>query len=99
MSKKRKTRKQKEHAVSRHSFHISNTPEAKTSYSVTGLELKKVEKKPENINPTNSSLADLRYLRKDITSISAAMGIVLAFNILLFVLLSTGVLKLNFLGY
>lgn len=102
MSKKRKTRKQKEVAQSRHSeelqkHHVHIEP---TTYSITSL---KTEKKVSAIETTQVKETfeqkDMVYLKHDITAITAASGIVAAFDILLIALLSTGVLHLNLLGY
>lgn len=98
MSKKRKTRKQKEQAQNRHFEQVEinlNQP----SYSVSLEKIKKSSnesrtKKPDILIPSEKS-----YLKKDSISIMAASGIVIAFDLLLFSLLSSGVLKLNLLGY
>ncbi len=101
MSKKRKTRKQKEEAVKRHSqetshIHIASAP----TYSVSSVTAN-VASTPARVQRTNSqtSLTDYAYLRKDMVSIAAASGIILAFDALLLVLLKSGVLRLGFLGY
>jgi len=106
MSKKRKTRKQKELASIRHnvesikhSLHIhSEAP----SYSISGIKTEKAESRIQMpVKPINSTYAqkDAEYLKHDMVSITAASGIVAAFDVLLFALLTTGVIHLNFLGY
>ncbi len=97
MSKKRKTRKQKEHASKRILSQITHEPSETPSYTVK-VAPKKGFVANVKINPPED-LSDAAYLKKDINSISAASGIILASEILLFVLLASGVLKLNFLGY
>lgn len=106
MSKKRKTRKQKEAASSRHVAetqvdHTHHVHAESPTYSISGI-------KPSNTTPpvnTPKNLdmtfiqKDAAYLRHDMTAITAASGIVAAFEVLLFVLLSTGFVHLNFLGY
>lgn len=102
MSKKRKTRRQKETAHQRHTeeiqrLHIhAETP----TYSLSGI---KPEKPADKILPPTKKETfeqkDIAYLKHDITAITAASGIIVAFDILLFVLLSTGFVRLHFLGY
>lgn len=95
MSKKRKTRRQKELAIKRH-IHYSESANI-TSYSV-----EKPKKELKTTISNNKNLfknEDMLYLRKDMISIGFASGIVVAFNILLFTILATGVVRLNFLGY
>lgn len=99
MSKKRKTLKQKKEAVRRHDYQISHNPTGETSYSVVASKSKAEKKENKSVNYVDKKSDSNRHLRKDITSIAAATGIVLAFDVLLLVLLSTGVLHLNFLGY
>lgn len=96
MSKKRKTRKQKERAQLKsisiaieeaqknQLYSISKTKKAFSTHSLT-------------VKPSNQN--DFSYLKKDIVSIASASGIIIAFNILLAVLLFTSTIKLNFLGY
>ncbi len=103
MSKKRKTRKQKETAHIRHTEelrHIHVHTDSPT-YSVSGIKEKKetAEKPSQNREVDTYEQKDIAYLKHDITAITAASGIIVAFDILLFVLLSTGVLRLHFLGY
>lgn len=100
MSKKRKTRSQKERATERHTHphvHAESEAIAPISYSVKDIEIptakKSLEQKPRK------DFAQFNYLKKDIRTITVASGVVLAFDILLFTLLSTGVLNLGFLGY
>lgn len=105
MPKKRKTRKQKERAIHRNDeevrqiepIHI-DTP----TYSVGGLkslDVKPVKRQPKEVAPFTTEQKDTAYLRHDITAITAASGIIIALEVLLFVLLTSGVVKLNFLGY
>ncbi len=106
MSKKRKTRKQKELASVRHHVETENHAlhfhqEAPT-YSVSNLTAaKSIQKVKTVIKPTESTIGqkDAEYLRHDMVAITAASGIVAAFDVLLFALLTTGFLHLNFLGY
>lgn len=103
MSKKRKTRKQKETAHIRHSEEIQklHIHQKAPIYSVTALKTmdEKLEtKRTVSINESYEQ-KDIAYLKHDIAAITAASGIVAAFDILLFVLLSTGFLRLHFLGY
>lgn len=100
MSKKRKTRKQKERAVlhkeTQHEhLHI---PVSAPTYTI---EVAQTTSKVENTKtPDKSALdKDVEYLKQDIVKIAGASGIILAFDILLFVLLNSGTLKLHFLGY
>lgn len=97
MSKKRKTRKQKEQTskkiVTRVMHELPETP----TYTVK-VTPKKASAGSVKMNIAEN-LSDAIYLRRDIISITSASGIILAFEILLFVLLASGVLKLNFLGY
>ena len=100
MSKKRKTRSQKEKAVLRRDNHVAIAEKEvvtpTVSYSVSDIDTpprKSVQEAPK------SELAHHNHLTQDMRTIGAATGIVLAFDILLFTLLSTGVLKLGFLGY
>ena len=46
-----------------------------------------------------SEQKDIAYLKHDMVAISAASGIIIGFDILLLVLLTTGGLRLGFLGY
>ncbi len=99
MSKKRKTRKQKEKAIARHDDHAGYVQIDTPTYSIpTVIEDKRVKAKKVATKP-NVNLDEVKMLKKDMISIAAASGIILAFDILLLVMLSTGVLKLNFLGY
>jgi hypothetical protein len=104
MSKKRKTRKQKEAASLRHTQEIQHVhvhAEAPT-YSITNIKPesnKVIIPAPQRKEDTTVEEKDAAYLRHDIFAITAASGIVIAFDVLLLVLLSTGLLHLNFLGY
>lgn len=100
MSKKRKTRKQKEMSQQRQVEHLQHSHNEAPIYSV------KVSRTEASKNitvkrevETTVAQKDAAYLRHDMVAISASTGIVLAFDILLFVLLNGGALKLNFLGY
>lgn len=102
MSKKRKTRKEKEQSSRRHNYKTTLISQQTTGVSYTLSAKIKTKTKEADINShpkLDTNLADDRYLKKDITSIFAATGIVLAVDILLYVLLSTGTIHLNFLGY
>lgn len=99
MSKKRKTRNQKEKTMIRHKQHVENSMEnviAPVSYSVKDINV--AAKKPATKELEKNS-SQFNYLKHDIRTIGLATGIVLAFDVLLFTLLSTGVLNLGFLGY
>lgn len=102
MSKKRKTRKQKKTANLRHSEELYNLHihQETPTYSITTL---KTEKKPSEkevpLTKESYQQKDIAYLKHDITAITAASGIILAFDILLFTALSSGILRLHFLGY
>jgi hypothetical protein len=102
MPKKRKTRKQKEIAQQRHIEHLNHTHthiEAPV-YSVKISPSQKPQTMTtKTIAETTVEQKDAAYLRHDMVAISAATGIVLACDILLFVLLNGGALRLNFLGY
>lgn len=100
MSKKRKTRSQKEKTMQRRE-HQAEIVEKEikipaVSYSVKDIATptnKRVQKEsPQEIVRDN-------HLFKDMRTIGAATGMIIAFDILLFTLLSTGALKLGFLGY
>jgi hypothetical protein len=95
MSKKRKTRQQKETASKRHEEQLSHVHVEAPIYKISGI---KTVNKPKTIAPTYNN-SDLVYLRRDFRLIIAASGIIVALEILLFVLLNTNVLNLNFLGY
>jgi hypothetical protein len=105
MSKKRKTRKQKELAHLRHNEQLQHVHihTQEPTYSISDI-------KPTESKSTISTdikakdlvtieQKDAAYLKHDMVAITAASGIVAAFDILLFVLLTTGVIHLNFLGY
>lgn len=96
MSKKRKTRKQKEAAKLRHT---TTLPATETSVPVYSVNIKKSPVRKVETESKSSAQDAVPFMKKDITSISAASGIILAFDILLFTLLSSGFIKLNFLGY
>lgn len=95
MSKKRKTRQQKETASKRHQEQISHVHLEAPVYKIPGV--KTVKKTTPVVATLNNS--DLIYLKHDIRLIIAASGIVVAFEVLLFVLLNSKVLTFNFLGY
>lgn len=101
MSKKRKTRKQKELAKT-HTHNIQQLDIKEPTYSI--LDIKPTEKKVEKPTQTfenelSVEQKDIAYLKHDISAITAASGLILAFDILLFVLLTTGTFSLHFLGY
>ncbi|MDO8269461.1 MAG: hypothetical protein Q7T54_02210 [Candidatus Levybacteria bacterium] len=100
MSKKRKTRKQKEQTTIRHAEQLQHIHIDAPVYSVVELKTKKTPKsEAPKIDISTFEQKDAAYLRHDIVAITAASGIIVAFNILLFVLLTSGVIRLNFLGY
>jgi hypothetical protein len=103
MSKKRKTRKQKEKALTRHQI-SDNQAFVSPTYSISSIKNEKSSAyttKTSDKKPLSDTVAqkDAEYLRHDITSITAASGMIIAFDILLFVLLNAGILHLHFLGY
>lgn len=96
MSKKRKTRKQKEKAVLRPATVAVEETQKSQLYSIPKSEkTSQVKAKPD----TKLSQHEFSYLRRDLISIASASGIIVAFNVLLAVLLFTSTVKLNFLGY
>ena len=102
MSKKRKTRKQKENSAVRLEHQHTHVHIDSPVYSISGitpLDIKKAT--PLTVKSKDSTVAqkDAAYLKHDMIAITAASGIVAAFDILLFVLLTTGNLQLHFLGY
>lgn len=106
MSKKRKTRKQKEAATVRHASeqtvqHTHHIHAEAPTYSISGL--KPAKSIVPSIIPKQVDMTitqkDAEYLRHDMVAITAASGIVAAFDVLLFTLLSAGFIHLNFLGY
>lgn len=101
MTKKRRTRKQKEATAQRVESKNQHIHLESPTYSLTNLPKTQVIKKVdlENNGGNAYSASEKSYLRKDMIAISAASGIILAFDFLLISLLSSGVLKLNFLGY
>lgn len=102
MSKKRKTRKEKEMAQKRHAEQIQHIHIQAPTYSIANLKPKEETKKAEipKIQADKTvAQKDMAYLKHDMFLISAASGIVAAFDILLFVLLTTGTIHLRFLGY
>lgn len=102
MPKKRKTRKQKEIAQQRHIEQLTHT-HTHIEAPVYSVKINSSEKNQATVAKkgveTTVEQKDAAYLRHDMVAISAATGIVLACDILLFVLLNGGMLKLNFLGY
>ena len=103
MSKKRKTRKQKEiSAKRREAQKIIETKNAtKAIYQIEKQEkpqeikiskiIKREEKAPERL--------DKKYLREDVGKIAAASGIIFALEIVLFALLNRGIVSLSMFGY
>ena len=98
MSKKRKTRKQKEISFLRRSVSHMHTLETPV-YSIKDIAIKKKEIIPETFIRESVSQKDIAYLRHDITLITAACGIIVAFDILLFALLTRGIIHLPAFGY
>lgn len=96
MSKKRKTRKEKEKAKVRHLMPVSLPPTETITYTIAKPEKKVEVSKPSPLPETHRINT---YLLHDMRKIAAASGIVLAFDILLYALISTGTLRLGFLGY
>lgn len=99
MSKKRKTRKQKEKAQIRHAEQAQLVQVETPIYSIPVVAEKSTSPTKKVIKQTKNSFNEVALLKRDMVSIAAASGIILAFDILLLTLLSSGVLKLNFLGY
>ena len=99
MSKKRKTRKQKEDASKRHVTETHIHLEQPTYSISTATTAKPIITSASHVKTSTVNELDTAYLRKDMISIAAASGIILAFDILLFVLLKSGTLRLGFLGY
>ena len=97
MSKKRKTRREKEVAHIRHLDQISNPDHQMITYSIPKKVTETIKTLP--ITRVSTEQKDIDYLRHDIVSITAASGIIVAFDLLLFVLLTTNTLHLNVLGY
>lgn len=98
MSKKRKTRKQKEIASLRHNFIQAEKLEMPV-YSIKDIKIQKKETVPETFILESVSQKDTAYLRHDITLITVAAGIIVAFELLLFALLTRGVVRLPIFGY
>lgn len=104
MSKKRKTRKQKETAHIRHSEELQrlHLHAESPTYSIPLIKKEKIIPEPngEKVKELETyEQKDIAYLKHDMSAITAASGIIVAFDILLFVLLSSNVLQLHFLGY
>lgn len=105
MSKKRKTKKQKQTAHIRHSEELHRLhlhAEQAPTYSIPSVkrEAVTVESKEEKGKEVQTfEQKDIAYLKHDMAAITAASGIIVAFDILLFVLLSSNVINLHFLGY
>lgn len=99
MSKKRKTRKQKEQAKQRHTEFIQHIHVDPPTYSLPGITPPKTVKKEAKPVDADRQKNVAVFMKKDIVSIASASGIIIAFDILLLVLLSSGTVKLNFLGY
>ncbi len=100
MSKKRKTRKQKEIASTRHLSEQAHTHSETQTYSLDVLPKGIVKPLATTTKSSESiSKANLSYLKHDMISIAGASGIILAFDVLLLVLLKSGAIRLGFLGY
>ena len=104
MSKKRKTRKEKEIATRRNADHITHQVSSTIpTYSIKNIDIKKPISTISNeriiLTDEMSEQKDIAYLKHDMVAISAASGIIIGFDILLLVLLTTGGLRLGFLGY
>lgn len=107
MSKKRKTKKQKVASVARkhidieHSEQTTDTAEHIHVPVTYSLDVKKtVEKKHVPTEATSSSHSKVdSYVKRDISKIMYASAGILVFDVVLFVLLHTHLLKLGFLGY
>ena len=106
MSKKRKTRKEKERAI-KHREQILVHVDL-PSYSIPKApkdENKQLSSSVEGTVPDVSVAQNLRpeksksYLKRDIFLIASASGIVIAFDALLFTLLTRGIIKLPLFGY
>lgn len=99
MSKKRRTRKQKEIASLRHNIPNIHTFEAPV-YSIKNVAIKEKEEiVPEVFVKESVFQKDIAYLRHDITLITAAAGIIVAFDVLFFALLARGIIHLPAFGY
>lgn len=106
MSKKRKTRKQKVTASTRHhveaEIHAPHFHQETPTYSISNLATTESVPRVKTVTKQADSSVeqkDAEYLRHDMVAITAASGIVAAFDVLLFALLTTGFIHLNFLGY
>lgn len=100
---KRRTRKEKEIAAKRR---ISSTTTVIKEpiapiYSVKAIDLthKPTKSITQTKNNSESSKIGITYLMQDIRSIAAAAGLVIAFDIVLFVLLQKGFIHLPMFGY
>jgi hypothetical protein len=101
MTKTRKTRKQKEESSKRRIEQVQHLHVHTDSptYTITGISTKKAQPDVAKKEYSSAEQADAAYLRHDIISITAASGIILAFDALLLILLASNTLHLNFLGY
>lgn len=97
MSKKRKTRKQKEAAVKRHEIEKSEMNTFVYAFEKKSVESKIILSAPKQ--QINIAAAQKSYLSQDIRKIAIAAGFILAFDILLFALLSRGVIRFPWFGY
>lgn len=104
MSKKRKTRKQKELAAKRKTniTTVANQIDLSPIYKIEKIERAEKAEKDETVEKKpNRTLekGDVAYLKKDVRHIIAATGIIVSLDILIFVLLNTGVVRLPMFGY
>lgn len=98
MPKKRKTRKEKERTSQRKLIaepvkEIASTP----LYSISKTQIE--HKKQNDDSSFPRGITDVIYLKQDIRNIIAAGGLVIAFDIVLYVLLLKGLIRLPLFGY
>jgi hypothetical protein len=102
MPRKHKTRKQREKTPKAiinqvEPIHQHSQP---TTYTISVPQASNLNSRTsKSVSSSDFEKADAAYLRHDMVSIAKATGVIVAFNLILFTLLSTGVIKLNFLGY
>lgn len=107
MSKKRKTKKQKVASVARkhidivHSEQITETAQHTHAPITYSLDVNKTaQSKREVPHSSSSSHSKVNsYVKRDVAKIMYTSAGILVFDVILFVLLHTHLLKLGFLGY
>ncbi len=99
MPHKRKTRKEKEKATLRRTS--SNMTVKSTNLPTYTLPKASMASKTqkEEVDTTSESSGSAIYLKHDIRNIIAAGGMVIAFDLVLYLLLSRGLIRLPFFGY